>query len=210
MGTRNLTMVVKNQKPVVAQYGQWDGYPSGQGAVIVKFLRNTNLNEFSKQIDKVKFINKKKQTEINNFVKDLGSKDGWLTGEQSAKYQEKYPLLTRDNGGSILELIMEQKGKGNIWIQDSSTFAADSLFCEYAYVVDLDSNTLEVYEGFNETPLSEGERFYPLQEKGLHIEEHRNDNQYYPVKLLTKFDLNEIPDEDTFVSKCEELLKADA
>ena len=39
-------------------------------------------------------------------------------------------------------------------------FAQDSLFCEWAYVIDFDTNTFEVFKGFNRTPLTEGERFY--------------------------------------------------
>lgn len=42
MGTRNLTCVVKNNKYVVAQYGQWDGYPTGQGQTIVEFILGNN------------------------------------------------------------------------------------------------------------------------------------------------------------------------
>lgn len=42
MGTRNLTVVIKKAKPVVAQYGQWDGYPSGQGATVLNFLKSRN------------------------------------------------------------------------------------------------------------------------------------------------------------------------
>jgi len=38
MGTRNLTMVISDGKTKIAQYGQWDGYPSGQGADILAFL----------------------------------------------------------------------------------------------------------------------------------------------------------------------------
>ena len=38
MGTRNLTMVIHKEEPKIAQYGQWDGYPSGQGSTALKFL----------------------------------------------------------------------------------------------------------------------------------------------------------------------------
>ena len=31
MGTRNLTMVIQDQQTRIAQYGQWDGFPDGQG-----------------------------------------------------------------------------------------------------------------------------------------------------------------------------------
>ena len=38
MGTRNLTCVFVNGEYKVAQYCQWDGYPSGQGLTILNFL----------------------------------------------------------------------------------------------------------------------------------------------------------------------------
>jgi hypothetical protein len=37
MGTRNLVAVINNKTPVIAQYGQWDGYPSGQGRTALAF-----------------------------------------------------------------------------------------------------------------------------------------------------------------------------
>ena len=42
MGTRHMIAVVNNGKYRVAQYGQWDGYPSGQGVGVLGFLTNGN------------------------------------------------------------------------------------------------------------------------------------------------------------------------
>lgn len=47
-----------------------------------------------------------------------------------------------------------------IGLVNSEEFAADSLFCEWAYVIDLDKNTFEVYQGFNKKPIDKTERFF--------------------------------------------------
>ena len=54
MGTRNATIVIKDNKTKVAQYGQWDGYPSGQGLTALNFLRQANLSQFGTEVDKLK------------------------------------------------------------------------------------------------------------------------------------------------------------
>ena len=38
MGTRHITAVVSEGEFVVAQYGQWDGYPTGAGNDIVAII----------------------------------------------------------------------------------------------------------------------------------------------------------------------------
>lgn len=38
MGTRSLTFVYDNNKPIMNMYRQYDGYPSGHGAELVDFL----------------------------------------------------------------------------------------------------------------------------------------------------------------------------
>lgn len=53
------------------------------------------------------------------------------------------------------------------------------MFCEWAYVIDLQKGTFEVYEGFQKEPISEDERFYSFFEQP----EHRTD-AYYPVKKV--------------------------
>jgi len=39
MGTRSLTFVYENEKPVINMYRQFDGYPSGHGVELAEFLR---------------------------------------------------------------------------------------------------------------------------------------------------------------------------
>lgn len=196
MGTRNLTMVISNGETKVAQYGQWDGYPEGQGVTALNFLTNTDLNKFKEKLNSVKFINGSKEKEINKWLKSIGCENGWMNMEQAKLYHEKYPLLTRDNGAGILNLIMESEEEIN-WVNDNREFAADSLFCEWAYVIDLDKNTFEVYEGFNQEPLTINDRFYHLTAESE--KEHR-DSQYYPIKLSKSFDLNNLPFEDEFIN----------
>jgi len=61
MGTRNLTVVIYKGKPCIAQYGQWDGYPQGQGYTILDFLLTADLSVFKDKIEKyVSFIDEKK------------------------------------------------------------------------------------------------------------------------------------------------------
>ena len=78
---------------------------------------------------------------------------------------------------------------------DETVFVADSLFCEYAYVIDLDKNTFEIYTGFNKERLSENDRFFFLQEEG---------KEYYPVKLLKSYSLSELPTKDELIALEEE------
>lgn len=191
MGTRNLTMVINNNKTKIAQYGQWDGYLSGQGLTILSFLqenKNDNYKHFKKQLNLVRFATKKDSKSVDDFMESIGCKDGWMDGNQSEQYHKKYPLLTRVNGGEILNLI--NKLKEPDFLYDQSDFVNDSLFCEYAYVIDFDKNTFEIYTGFNEKPLDKNERFY---------KDKPDEDGYYPVKLLAEFKLDKLPTQESFL-----------
>lgn len=198
MGTRNLTMVIANGKTKVAQYGQWDGYPSGQGTTILAFLHTlANMDEFKQKVTKCKFISGK---ELERRYKELGITGDFMNLEQAARFKAKYPQFDRDMAAEVLQEIY----KGNVnELDNSESFAADSLFCEYAYVIDLDKNTFEIYEGFNKEPLSESERFYYLQAKNKHVAKHRGESQYYPVKHLKTYSLNSLPTEEAFLQELE-------
>lgn len=149
MGTRNLTMVVLNGETKVAQYGQWDGYPSGQGATILTFLKQTNLASFKEALSRCQWVDDEKQKEIDAFYKSIGVHDSWVTMEESKQINAKYPLFSRDNGAGVLQMIMDQPAGAPIYLYDNSDFIQDTLFCEWAYKIDLDTMTLTVYDSGN-------------------------------------------------------------
>ncbi len=189
MGTRNLTMVISNGETKVAQYGQWDGYPSGQGATALRFLREVNIERFKEKLKSLHWL-------TNEEIEKIESVGDWTT---------HHPYLSRDRGADILNIIMyskyeeshkEKTFSGNIvGLVDQSDFAADSLLNEWTYVIDLDKETFEVYSGFNKSPLTESDRFYHLEEK--------KQGGFYPVKIVKSFSLLNIPTEDEFIAELE-------
>lgn len=183
MGTRNLVAVIHHGEYKVAQYGQWDGYPSGQGYTICDFLQNKmDLKKFKKATSECKFLT---DNEVHDRWVECGaSPDSDLVSmDVSAKFKKTYPALSRDTGATVLELIQN----GARHLQNNIDFVGDSLFCEWAYVVDLDNQVLEVYKGFNKDPLDISERFHSF---GLPKESHRSE-YYYPVKLVKKLTFSE-------------------
>lgn len=196
MGTRNLTVVVQNNEVKVAQYGQWDGYPSGQGANIVEFIlekidTESKLDDFQKKIAALSFIS---QEEIMDLWVEAGAdRDSDLVSlEVSDKFKQKNPHLSRDIGSNVLHIINDSSTP--LQLKNSHNFAADSLFCEWAYVIDLDNLVLEVYKGFNKQPIDDSNRFFNL------MEFCEDDVKYYPVALERKIHFNELVSVSNFLS----------
>lgn len=198
MGTRNLTVVYLDGDYRIAQYGQWDGYPSGQGVTILNFLRSLKgkYARFKSQVRKVRIIDEDKQKEITDFMTTIGASDGWMDGNQSGQFHKKYPLLNRDVGGEILQQVLDSE-EDPIWLHNSLNFAADSLFCEWAYVIDFDKGSFEVYEGFNKRRLAKTQRFAYLNDAPQPA--HRKLREYYPIRLVKSFSLTKLPNKNRFL-----------
>ncbi len=185
MGTRNLTLVKKNNKYPVAQYGQWDGYPSGQGLTVLNFLKSWNRDEFEKNLDKTSFITDEDAKEMNENLEKTGK-----------EIEELYPALSRNTAAKVLQMI--QDSPEGLKLSSSLNFAADSLFCEWAYLIDLDRNILGVYEGFNKEPLNESDHFYFLQ-NSKEAGDEKMGKDYFPVKLKASYSLSELPEQEEFL-----------
>lgn len=200
MGTRNTTLVQRNHEYKVGQYCQWDGYPGGQGLTILKALREINIADFGAKVDKLKSLTSE---EVQAKWKKCGADDsGWVNMAVSDKFKKKWPHLSRDCGGDIIGLIASGKVK-EVYVE--TDFPADSLFCEWAYVIDLDAGVFEVYRGFNQKPLEADARFYDLQYTDEAVQERverlqRGGENYYPVKLLTSWPLDQLPTDEEFLA----------
>lgn len=173
MGTRNLNCILYEGKLKVAKYCQWDGYPSGQGSTIISYIQDI-MNK-DNLINSIKKIKKPSKAWWEKTFAKLGhdlSKSEFVPYNISIKLYSKYPHLSRDMGGKIFEYIENNKPT---YILNDKDFGKDSLFCEYAYVINLDNDTLEFYKGFQKE----------LPEKSIFCDPKKdkpNKSGYYPVK----------------------------
>lgn len=144
MGTRNLTIVrvkVKNKKQVkVAQYGQWDGYPTGQGQEIADFLKKADLKKFKKQVAALEAYTPEEVEKIYRTY-DPGNNSGYIEISIAEKIDKAYPALCRDHGAGILQLIHDGTVKKVVLDEG---FKEDTVFCEYCYTIDLDDETVDI------------------------------------------------------------------
>ena len=194
MGTRNLICVMQNEEYKVAQYASTNGYPSRQGVRILHILRNEEtVKKLKENLKKCRWIS---PAELKICRKNVGYKPNEPIVPcipcDTDKFSETYPHLTGDTGASVLELIAESTNGLNLI--DSLEFGKNSLFCEWAYVVDFDKNTFEVYKGLNQAPVDSSERFY--------FDGACDKYGYYSVRFLKSFDLSNLPTDEEFISSC--------
>lgn len=197
MGTRNLVAVYAGGDYRIAQYGQWDGYPDGEGLTVLRFLHKMNRDEFTEKVLATRWIS---DHEIENLWVECGAERGsdLVPMAVSNRFAQEHPELSRDTGGAILDIVNERKP--GIKLSNSIKFASNSLFCEWAYVVDLDKGTFEVYKGFNKRKLGKKQRFYWLEAKQGE-KKTPTSREYHPVRRVAVWPLGALPTNEEFLSK---------
>jgi len=199
MGTRSLTLVVQNHEVKVARYEQSDGYPEALGVTLLHFLKEPTCVEILQEtLPKVRLWNQEDQKQQDEFLYSIGCENGILNLKQKEEFQKQYPFRYRERfgklkEGQLLELLLEFRNEEEIVTGNDYEFAKDSLFCEWAYVIDFDKNSFEVYKGLNTLGISEEDRFFSLYD---------GNSDYYPVKIKQRFPLGNLPNEDEFVLLC--------
>lgn len=178
MGTRGaIVFVVDGAEKGV--YNQFDSYPDGLGIDVLTWLRMD--------------LGTGREDKLRELAHALRPVNGEPTDEDRERYAEFgdphvstgrdwYSLLRRTQGepGAIL--------RAGVY-EEANDFPLDSLFCEWAYVIDFDTREIEVYEGFQRVPPDQG-RY--AGRKGRH--------DYYPVRLRRSWSFDALPTDDQFVA----------
>lgn len=132
MGTRHVVAVKVDGEYKVAQYGQWDGYPSHHGANILHFLQNNNLELFAEKVRNTKWITEKELEEVQKHI-----------DKEQIELYKLYPELSRDTGSDVFKLIMNSQE--SVKLRDSLHLLSTDNIIEWAYVIDLDNKQFKVY-----------------------------------------------------------------
>ena len=136
MGTRGLTKVIdRNGVTKVAQYGQWDHYPSGQGVNVLNFLTETPtmVKQLELALDKCEFVSEAVR-EI--LYAEYASK--YPNDDEMDRFTMIMPAFSRNTCSDILKVVYYSAGK--VLLTDESNFENDDVFCEGVYTVDYQSN----------------------------------------------------------------------
>lgn len=145
MSTRGLYGIRKKGVDKLT-YNHYDSYPDGLGRDIVEFCKKNSIQDLNRLYDLIELIDKEnpptdKQREIckrsgyADFSVGFGSDNDWY-------------CLLRNLQGNIEGLQKAIDNNQYIFMNDDSDFIKDSLFCEYAYIINLDDNVIEIYVGF--------------------------------------------------------------
>jgi hypothetical protein len=175
MGTRGAFGFRIGAKDKVT-YNHFDSYPEGLGLTMLEFIRSTSILEMTKIANGLILIDEQSKP----TPEQVDECKAYMDLDVSSRSPEDWYCLLR--GAQANPDAWKQ---GLRYMIDSQTFLHDSLFCEWAYIIDLDENTLEIYKGYNHDILAPG-RYAGLGKEEVcgHV--------YYGVALIRTIQLPEV------------------
>ncbi|RYP57186.1 hypothetical protein DL770_010728 [Monosporascus sp. CRB-9-2] len=211
MGTRHLVLVYHKGQYRIAKYGQWDGYPEGQGATVLRFVSDPeSLSKLRSVLDAEGMLYEPTEDQLNAWYVEMqhASQEHYTRPPTDERELDKWcnvlhpgqdvcPSVSRDTGADILWLVADATAEKPVPVVHNIDFVADTVFCEWAYVVDLDEHVLEVYGSLKYL----GTRGLPVLGDGSRFRrvESLKDAESLP-SLVGRFPFDNLPSEGEFVS----------
>lgn len=159
MGTRHLVCVFYRGRFVVAQYGQFDGYPEIAGLTIVRFLIGAgNIERLKQGLEHIYTPTQEEEEQIMKTM-DQEQREHFSRVIGYEKMKLSCPSMSRTTSSEVLEVVAKATAEAPVPISLELEFIYDGLFCEWAYVVDLDAEVLEVFNGLEKEHAGSSQRF---------------------------------------------------
>jgi hypothetical protein len=142
MGTRGVFGFHKDGVDKIT-YNHYDSYPTGLGEEVKKFIVNHPVEELNKIFKRIKLVDDKKPP-TEKQIKECEKFTDLTVSKQSTT--DWYCLLrhAQDNPEAYAE--------GLNYMEDYASSLKSSLHCEWGYVINLTTNRLEIYRGFQHKP----------------------------------------------------------
>lgn len=131
-------------------YNHSDSYPSGLGQTVIEACIKHPAEYMRIAVEKIELVDEDKKPTKAQIKKCQIA--GFIDTGVGLQSEDDWYCLLRGAQGDVEAFI---EGRVPFMI-DGNDFLADSLFCEWAYIINLDTQKLEIYRGFNKDPDAAG------------------------------------------------------
>jgi hypothetical protein len=169
MGTRGAYGFYKGGVNKIT-YNHFDSNPEDLGMDIVNYIKSKTIGELNNDFDIITMVKSDDKPTTEQLLKCADYYDGNVSNQSP----EDWYCVLREAQGDL-----DAHVKTGFMI-DNEDFLKDSLFCEWAYIINLDTNKLEVYEGFQKK-----------KSKTRYQPEKSDWQGYWGCKLIKEFPLDE-------------------
>ena len=157
-------------------YNHHDSYPEYLGRNFYDFckeLGDEGLNRMYDLITLVDMHKKPTEAQITTCIRRE-----YTNFEVGSRSETDWYCLLRETQGNFFHYLRAVKENNEIFMINNRSFITDSVFCEYAYIANLDTGKFEVYKGFQKKP-----------QKGNRYGTSPDEDGYYPCRLWKTYSL---------------------
>ena len=116
MGTRHLTVVIKDNEIKLSQYGQWSGYFTYSGTNFLEFVKENlqskskkkqkyRIATFGEKVELLKQVDEKTMQEVRAIREKYDFDNTLNKSEFAIPFDIMFPQFSRDTGVEILDII---------------------------------------------------------------------------------------------------------
>ena len=163
-------------------FNHWDSYPECFGKEVIEFIKEAKPPRLAEIAGNLLLVAEEDIPTKQQLSLIKKSFPGTINLKEYKNSDKQWYNLKSDSHDFDIYL------KEYPFLVDCHNFLKDSLFCEHAYIINIDEGILEYYKGFNRNSKAPG-RYAKL----------RSDSEFYGVALLTTYklaDLLGIPTEE--------------